>query len=76
MELYYGIMLIKRITGIPGESLEPPETFRDPAATPLGPRVDGPGTPVHALRTPQAPMGTPVDHKNGHNSTDAQRQQL
>ena len=45
-ESYYEVVLwhyitessLKRIPGIPGESMEPTGTFVDPASTPLGPR--------------------------------------
>ena len=81
MELYYGIILMRRITGIPGEPLEPgppwdllglrkhaldaPRTL----GSPLGP----PGDPS---RTPWGLSDTPMDHKTGHISTSVQRQKL
>ena len=52
MELDYETILMKRALGIPGQSLEPHGTSRDPAGTPLGPL--GP----HAR--PWDPSGTPL----------------
>ena len=80
MELYYGIIFMKRIPWDP----------RDPLGTPLGPRGTplGPlGTPLGWLGTPLGPPGTPLgplgtpygrlmEHKNGYISTNRQRQKL
>ena len=45
MELYDRTIVLKRIPGIPGKSLESCGTSRALLGTPLGPPVDAPGTP-------------------------------
>ena len=82
MELYYGIIQVKRTPWIPGESRNPkglPGTARarpwDPPGTALGP----PSTPLGPQGTPLGSLGTPADptdHKNIHTSTNLQRQKL
>ena len=77
MELYYGVILMKRIPGIPVESQEPSGTHKgpwDPLGTPLGP----PGTPL-ALQWAGTPLGlleTPTEQKNNDISTNVKRQKL
>ena len=66
------------------KALEPPPgTPRGPPGTPRGPPGppgDAPGTPRDAPGsspgTPLGPPGTLMDHKNGHISTNVQRQKL
>ena len=65
MKLCYGIILMKRIPGSPGESAEPPWTAGGPLGTPLGPSGDAPGPPRDL-----------TDHKIWNVSTTVQRQKL
>ena len=52
MDLYSGVILVKRIPGIPRASPEPPGTSDDPGACPLAPQ----GTP----------LGPPEDPRDKH----------
>ena len=75
MELYDGIIFMKRILGMPRTSTEPPWDPRDPLGTllgalrtplgpqgtPLGPPRDVPGTPGHAPEPPGTPLRRPRD---------------
>ena len=80
MELHYGIIFTKRITGMPGTSPEPPGMPEIPWARQWTPR-DAPGTPRHAPGTPgdartpghalgtlgdipETPHGRPWDHRD------------
>ena len=66
MDSYYGIILMKRIPGMPGTSPEPPGISGIPWATSLGTPEDAPGTPEHARPWdppgdfPETPRGTPL----------------
>ena len=64
MELYYGVIFMKRILGMPGTSSEPPwdpggplGTRLGPLGTPLGPQ----GTPLETLERPWDARARPLD---------------
>ena len=90
MELYYGIIFMEMIPGMPGTSQEPPWDPKDPLGTALGSLgtlLRRPGTPLEPLETflrrlryapgtPRDLQGPLMDHKNGHISTNRQRQKL
>ena len=68
------------VLGTPGTPLGPQGTLLGAPGTPLGPPGDVPETPQGRPWDPRAPPGTPygplMDHKNGHISTNRQRQKL
>ena len=66
MELYHAIVLMQRVSGMPGKPPERPRTSGDPAGTPLGPPGDLSGSPGDPPGTPLKPPGTPIDHTNSH----------
>ena len=57
MELYYGIICMKSIPGIPGE---PPERHLGPQGSPQARPWDPPGTPLGTRGTPLGRPGTPL----------------
>ena len=65
--------------GRPGTPLGRPGTPLGRLGTPLGPTgtsLRPPGTLLEPPGTPGTPMGPLMDHKNGHISTNRQRQKL
>ena len=70
MARYYGIVVMKRIPGMPGTSLEPPRDPGDPLGTPLGPPWTslGPqGTPLgHPGDVPDSPQASPWEPPGTH----------
>ena len=75
MELCYGIIFMKRILGMPGTSQEPHGIPGIPCARPWDPR-GRPWDPQERSWDPKDLQGILTNNKNGHISTNIQRQQL
>ena len=58
MELYYGVIFIKKIPGMPGTSPGIPGNLQARPWDPQGSQAP-PGRPFDPLGTPLGPMGTP-----------------
>ena len=74
MELYDGIIFMKKDPGDARDVPRAPWDLGDPLGTPLGPqgtplvpgtRLGPPSTPLGPPGTTVGPPGTPMDHKNG-----------